>query len=92
MDHSDKDCWFINSKCQFCQKTGKESVGYGMGEEPILKGKESVGYIVLEELIQIVNSIPSHDPGTQQLQLNGKSFNFEVDSVTRGNFCLHRSG
>ena len=53
------------------------------------KGKESVGYTIEEELIEIVNSIPGHDPATQQLylQLNGKPFAFEVDSGAKDNLC-----
>ena len=46
MDHSVKDCRSINSKCQFHQKKGKESVGYNIEEKPIQMGKESVGYII----------------------------------------------
>ena len=45
----------------------------------------SVGYIIEKELVQIVNSIPGHDPTTQQLQLNGKQFAFEVDSSANDN-------
>ena len=53
---------FINSNCQFCQKKGKELVGYSTGEELIQKGMKLVGYIVQEKLVQTVNSIPGHDP------------------------------
>ena len=40
-----------------------------------------------EEPIQIVNSIPDHDPAKQNLQMKGRAFIFEVDSGTDDNFC-----
>ena len=48
--------------------------------------KQSVG-VIMREPIPAVHNIPGHDPIIQHLQLNGKQFQFEVDSGARDNFC-----
>ena len=42
---------------------------------------------ITEKSVQIVKSIPGYEPVTRQLQLNGKSFTFEVDIGAKDNFC-----
>ena len=70
---SARNCQFISAKCQFCQKNGHIKM---LCLQKKKKGKNLVGYIIKEESIQIVNSIPCHDPAKQDLQLNEKTLIF----------------
>ena len=42
IDHSVKDCWFINSKCRICQKKGHIEVDCLQKK----KGKELIAYVI----------------------------------------------
>ena len=80
-DHLAKDCWYIKAKCHYCHKTGHlESVC-------MKKKKGRINLISEEKPVQKVNCILGNDPARLTLQINGKSFMFEVNNGAKDNFC-----
>ena len=80
-DHFAKDCQYINATCHFCQKLGHlESVCRQKKMAKRLAARTHDRRKIPVQVIQSVKCIPGQDPVIQQLQLNGKSYGFEVDS------------
>ena len=87
INHSSKDCRFIDSTCRFCHiKSYLEAVCIqkkGRKPDNTPAGRKKLP----TQVIRYVKYIPGQDPAVQQVQLNNKRFKFEVDSGAKDNFC-----
>ena len=86
--HQPSDCRYKDTKCHYCEKKGHlEAVC--LQKKKHSNAKKVVGHIV-EEPFQTVKYIKDRrdkSPIIQPLQMNKKTFNFEVDTGSEDNFC-----
>ena len=73
--HHANDCKHIKTECNFCGIIGHL-------EKACLKKK-----FKRERKVNSINTIPSHTPLIQMLQIAKSQFAFELDSGARDNFC-----
>ena len=83
-NHTSMECRFSKAQCHYCHKTGHlASVCLKKKKDK----KEEVKVITSERPVQRINSVPGNHPARLTLEVNRKSFIFEVDSGARDNFC-----
>ncbi|KFD47831.1 hypothetical protein M513_11311 [Trichuris suis] len=81
-EHRPAQCRFKDSKCNLCEHIGHIAVA-------CLKKKKARDNVAQsrEKPIRKARRLEDLDPITQPLRLNGKHFEFELDTGTRDNFC-----